>query len=128
MDIEGLVESSLNLGVVETGEESIEIISSIRSSVGTIKDNIFHTVATIAELTNGKVTAESDYPEWKYNPDSKVRLLFIELYEKLFGEKPLISAIHAVFVHINSGSLTVSVRKINLVGGGAVKSSVRDFF
>lgn len=95
LDIEGLVESSLNLGVVQTGEESIEIISSIRSSVGTIKDNIFHTVAAIAELTNGKVTAESDYPEWKYNPDSKVRLLFIELYEKLFGEKPLISAIHA---------------------------------
>ncbi len=63
--------------------------------MGTIKDNIFHTVAAIAELTNGKVTAESDYPEWKYNPDSKVRVLFIELYEKLFGEKPLISAIHA---------------------------------
>lgn len=95
MDIEGLVESSLNLGVVETEEESIEIISSIRSSVGTIKNNIFHTVAGIACLTNGKVTAESDYPEWKYNPDSKVRLLFTELYEKLFGEKPLISAIHA---------------------------------
>ncbi|WP_349947187.1 aminoacyl-histidine dipeptidase [Lacrimispora sp. BS-2] len=95
MDIEGLVESSLNLGVVETKGDNIEIISSIRSSVGSIKDNIFHIVAAIAGLTNGKVIAESDYPEWKYNSDSKVRLLFTELYEKLFGEKPLISAIHA---------------------------------
>jgi len=95
MDIEGLVESSLNLGVVQIKEDSVEIISSIRSSVGSIKDNIYNTVAAIAGLTNGKVTAESDYPEWKYNPDSKVRQLFIELYEKLFGEKPLISAIHA---------------------------------
>ena len=95
MDIEGLVESSLNLGVVQTEEDSVEVISSIRSSVGSIKDNIYNTVATIAGLTNGKVTAESDYPEWKYNPDSKVRQLFIDLYEKLSGEKPLISAIHA---------------------------------
>ena len=95
MDIEGLVESSLNLGVVQIKEDSVEIISSIRSSVGSIKDNIYNTVAAIAGLTNGKVTAESDYPEWKYNPDSKVRQLFIDLYEKLFGEKPLISAIHA---------------------------------
>ncbi|WP_024294113.1 aminoacyl-histidine dipeptidase [Lacrimispora indolis] len=95
MDIEGLVESSLNLGVVQIKEDSVEIISSIRSSVGSIKDNIYNTVAAIAGLTNGKVSAESDYPEWKYNPDSKVRQLFIDLYENLFGEKPLISAIHA---------------------------------
>ncbi len=95
MDIEGLVESSLNLGVVQIKEDSVEIISSIRSSVGSIKDNIFRTVAAIASLTNGTVTAESDYPEWKYNPDSKVRPLFMDIYEKLFGEKPLISAIHA---------------------------------
>lgn len=95
MDIEGLVESSLNLGVVQIKEDSVEIISSIRSSVGSIKDNIFNTVAAIAGLTNGKVTAEAGYPEWKYDPDSKVRQLFVDLYEDLFGEKPLISAIHA---------------------------------
>ena len=95
MDIEGLVESSLNLAIVQVKEDSVEIISSIRSSVGSLKKNIFNTVAAIAGLTNGKVTAESDYPEWKYDPDSKVRQLFVDLYEKLFGEKPHISAIHA---------------------------------
>lgn len=95
MDIEGLVESSLNLGVVETKKDCVQIVSSIRSSVGSLKDNIYHTVAAIADLTNGQVTAESDYPEWKYNPTSRVRTIFIDLYEKLYGEKPLVSAIHA---------------------------------
>lgn len=95
MDIEGLVESSLNLGVVETKKDCVQIVSSIRSSVGSLKDNIYHTVAAIASLTNGQVTAESDYPEWKYNPDSRVRTVFIDLYEKLYGKKPLVSAIHA---------------------------------
>lgn len=95
MDIEGLVESSLNLGVIRTNEGGVEIISSIRSSVGSIKANIFHTIVSIAKLTNGNVVEESSYPEWSYNPDSKIRVLFTELYEKMFGQKPLINAIHA---------------------------------
>ncbi|MGL6198037.1 MAG: aminoacyl-histidine dipeptidase [Lachnospiraceae bacterium] len=95
MDIKGLVESSLNLGVVQIKEDNVEIISSLRSSVGSMKENLYHTVAAIANLTNGKVTAEAAYPEWKYNPDSRLRQLFVELYEKLYGEKPQISAIHA---------------------------------
>lgn len=95
MDIEGLVESSLNLGVIETREKTVEIISSIRSSLGSIKANIFNTIVSIAHLTNGKVVEESSYPEWRYDPDSKVRALFADLYEKMFGEKPLMNAIHA---------------------------------
>ncbi|WP_330586554.1 peptidase dimerization domain-containing protein [Aminipila terrae] len=95
MDIEGLVESSLNLGVIETREETVEIISSIRSSLGSIKANIFNTIVSIAHLTNGKVVEESSYPEWRYDPDSNVRALFADLYEKMFGEKPLMNAIHA---------------------------------
>lgn len=95
MDIEGLVESSLNLGVIQTKEGGVEIISSIRSSVGSIKANIFHTIVSIASLTNGNVVEESSYPEWSYNPDSKIRVLLTELYEKMFEQKPLINAIHA---------------------------------
>ena len=95
MDIAGLVESSLNLGVVQIIEDHVEVISSIRSSVGSIKENIFDTVLAIARLTNGKITSEADYPEWKFNPESKVRQVFSDLYEELFNQKPLISAIHA---------------------------------
>lgn len=95
MDIEGLVESSLNLGVIQTKESGVEIISSIRSSVGSIKANIFHTIVSIANLADGNVAEESSYPEWSYNPDSKIRVLLTELYEKMFGQKPLINAIHA---------------------------------
>ncbi|QIB69335.1 aminoacyl-histidine dipeptidase [Aminipila butyrica] len=95
MDIEGLVESSLNLGVIQTKQDSVEIISAIRSSVGSIKANIFHTIVSLANLTNGQVIEESSYPEWRYNPESKIRTVFADTYEKMFGKKPVMDAIHA---------------------------------
>jgi len=95
MDIAGLVESSLNLGVVQAKDRSVEIISSIRSSVASIKENIFNTVKTIAEISKGTVAKESEYPEWQYNPSSRIRDIFIEQYKKLFGKEPKIDAIHA---------------------------------
>jgi dipeptidase D len=95
MDIEGLVESSLNLGVVQTNKDGVEIISSLRSSVGSIKANLFHTIVSLAHLTNGNVTEEASYPEWRYNPDSKIRRCFLNYYEEMFGQKPQINAIHA---------------------------------
>lgn len=95
MDIQGLVESSLNLGVVLTREDSIEVISSVRSAVGSIKENIFNIIVSIANLTGGKVVRESAYPEWRYNPNSKLRTVCVGLYKKLFGQDPVVTAIHA---------------------------------
>lgn len=121
MDIEGLVESSLNLGVIRTKENCVDIISSIRSSIGSIKANIFHIIVTIAKLTNGTVTQESSYPEWRYNPDSKIRLLFTDVYEKMYGQKPQINAIHAglecaVFDEMFDGKMDMISIGPNMVG------------
>ncbi len=95
MDIKGLVESSLNLGVVTTYKDSIEFISSIRSSVRSLKDELYNRLCVTAKINGGNVVSESDYPEWEYNPDSKIRTIFEDVYEKMYGKKPHISAIHA---------------------------------
>jgi dipeptidase D len=95
MDIKGLVESSLNLGIISTGKDSIEFLSSIRSSVRSLKKELHKRLAVTAKLNGGSVAAEADYPEWAYNPDSKIRVIFEEVYEKMYGKKPHITAIHA---------------------------------
>lgn len=95
MDIKGLVESSLNLGVVSTNENSIEFISSIRSSVRSLKDELTNRLIVTAKLNGGSVTTEADYPEWSYNPNSNIRTIFEEVYEKIYKKKPHITAIHA---------------------------------
>ena len=95
MDIKGLVESSLNLGVISTYKDSIEFISSIRSSVRSLRNELYNRLVVTAKLNGGSIVTESGYPEWEYNPDSKIRTIFIDVYEKLQGKKPHITAIHA---------------------------------
>lgn len=95
MEIPGLVESSTNLGVVNTSGNEVWLVNEIRSSVRSLKMNIFRQVETLACIMGGTVKVESDYPEWEYNPDSKLRTLFERVYRRKYGTDPKIVAIHA---------------------------------
>lgn len=95
MAIEGLVQSSTNVGVVTTTGEAVEFENAVRSSVASLKRSIMDQMIVLAEILNCVIEFESDYPEWQYNPNSKIRTVFEEVYEKTFGKKAEISAIHA---------------------------------
>jgi len=94
-DIGGLVESSTNLGVVKTSEDDISFESAVRSSVRSLKHNIVSLCEIVSDSTGAEFEASSDYPEWEYNPDSRLREVFERVYEKIYGKKPEITAIHA---------------------------------
>jgi len=95
MHINGLVESSTNLGVVVTENDSIKFESAIRSSVKTLKYAILEEAKTVAKVIGMELVADSDYPEWQYNPNSKLREIMIKVYKEMFGKEPEIYAIHA---------------------------------
>lgn len=95
MDIKDLVESSVNLGVIVTNDSAVEFQSSIRSSVKSLKYGILNQAKMVAKLLGAELTAFSDYPEWQYNPDSKLRALFERVYREKFGKEAEITAIHA---------------------------------
>ncbi len=94
MDIKGLVESSTNLGVVTTTETEVIFESGIRSSIGSLKQNILNKNEVIADVLNIKLLTDSEYPEWEFNPNSKVRDIAIKVYIELFGVEPEITAVH----------------------------------
>lgn len=94
-DIKGLVESSLNLGVIEFSEEKVTFVSAVRSSVKTLKNAITDRIDVVAKLVGAEVVNDSDYPEWQYEPNSPIRDLCIETYKNVTGEEPKIDAIHA---------------------------------
>lgn len=95
MDIEGLVESSTNLGIVKTNDSDVEFDSATRSSVGTLKDDMVSRIELIAKLTGARVETSGRYPEWQYEKNSKLRTLCAETYKELTGTEPEIVAIHA---------------------------------
>lgn len=95
MDIEGLVQSSTNVGVVRTFEDYIEISSAVRSSVESLKRDIVDKTKALVSLVGATVEEVSDYPEWQYDKDSKIREVFVKVYEDVHGKKPEIAALHA---------------------------------
>jgi len=94
-DIEGLVESSLNLGVLADNGGKIEFTHAVRSSVKSQKAEIAEIISALGNLTGAIVNNTGDYPEWQYEEDSKIRKTAMETYKGLFKKEPEISAIHA---------------------------------
>ena len=94
-EIEGLVQTSLNIGTVKTTETEFNIGFCIRSSIDTQKEMLTQRIKALTEILGGRITVNGDYPGWEYKKDSVLRDVMIEVYEKQYGKKPKIQAIHA---------------------------------
>ncbi len=114
-DIEGLVASSNNIGVLETNENEIVFSSAVRSSVKTLKEEISNRINTICELTGAKMKLVSDYPEWQYKVDSPIRDLMGEVYGDMHNEEMKVDAIHA---GLECGFLKEKVGDIDMISIG----------
>ena len=93
-DIEGLVQTSLNLGVVRL-EEELKLTFAVRSSVNQEKLDLAARLEEVAAFHGGSCTHRGDYPAWEYRKDSPLRDTMVSVYEKLYGSKPEVMAIHA---------------------------------
>ena len=95
LDIEGLVETSLNLGVVTTEKSGVVLQSAIRSSVDASKTQLTKEVEILARVVGADFEQGATYPAWKYNPNSKLQEMALEVHKKTTGKKAGIKAIHA---------------------------------
>lgn len=95
MDIPGLVQTSLNNGILALDGETITFTTSIRSSVKSQLDEIVQILQLCAQRTGGVFTKISEYPAWEYAPTSRARNIAVQTYKELTCKEPAISAIHA---------------------------------
>ena len=93
--IVGLVETSLNLGIMKLDKELLTLEFSVRSSIESSKNNLFQKLEMITEAFGGRSDITGAYPGWAYKQDSKLRSHMIEVYQKLYGKEPAVVAIHA---------------------------------
>lgn len=94
-DIPGLVQTSLNLGILTTEEETVTAAFCVRSSVETQKAMVTQRLTHLASLCGGTASVWGDYPGWAYRADSPLRELLGEVYRAQQGKEPRVEAIHA---------------------------------
>ncbi len=95
MDIPGLVQTSLNLGILKIDEEAATLVFSVRSSVESEKEELGKRLRHMTEFLGGTYEQKGDYPGWEYRQESPLRETMVSVYEKLYGKAPQILAIHA---------------------------------
>ena len=94
-DIEGLVETSLNMGIARLGDESFSLSFSVRSAKGAEKETLVARVRAIAEGVGATVGERGAYPAWEYKKDSYIRDLACDVFREVYGSDAEVLIIHA---------------------------------
>lgn len=94
-EIEGLVQTSLNLGILKTDFRGVHMTFSVRSSINAEKDALMEQLADLMARYGGGAEIEGEYPAWEYRKESKLRRIMTQVYTEQYGEAPKIEAIHA---------------------------------
>lgn len=94
-NIEGLVETSLNIGVLKTNGNMVDYCFSVRSSVDSEKEKLCKRLSSIAQKYPCNFISGSDYPAWEFKEDSEIRDKMAEIYYGMFGREMTVTAIHA---------------------------------
>ena len=114
-DIEGLVETSLNLGIMELKDDVFMTETSIRSSVKSRKEDVREKLINIIEILGGEAEVMGDYPAWEYKAESKLREEIAIAYQSVYGVEPKFDAIHA---GLECGILSEKIEGLDCVSFG----------
>ena len=93
-DIDGLVQTSLNLGIASLDEE-LRLTFAVRSSVNQEKKDLLEKLNERAAFYDGTYTQMGDYPAWEFKKDSHLRDTMVRVYQDMFGKEAQVVAIHA---------------------------------
>ncbi len=94
-EIDGLVETSLNLGIMKHSEGSFNCSFSVRSGVDSERKKLEEKLVHIANENSASVRFYSGYPAWEFKKDSVLRDKMAEIYKEMYGKDMIVTAIHA---------------------------------
>jgi dipeptidase D len=94
-DFDGLVETSTSLGEAITEGDTLTLHSLTRSSNDSALPEVIAGLDAAARLAGGKLEIKHNYGGWRPNLDSPALAAAKRAYERLFGEPPIVTAVHA---------------------------------
>ena len=94
-EVEGLVQTSLNLGILATYGEEVRATFCVRSNINSQKEMLLHRLELLCGALGGTFLVSGTYPAWEYRADSPLRCLMAEVFAEQYGHTPTVEVIHA---------------------------------
>ncbi len=94
VDFPGLVQTSLNMGVMAMEEDGLHFSISVRSCIASQKTMIAQRVRAILEMGGGVVSERGNYPGWQFARQSVLRENALAAYKAVTGKEGAIEATH----------------------------------
>ena len=94
-DIEGLVETSLNIGIIKLDRKGLELTVSVRSAKGEEKAKLIERLKTISLSHGATMGVRGEYPAWEYRKESHLRDVMCKVYREMYGKDATVVTIHA---------------------------------
>lgn len=114
-DMEGLVESSLNLGIFDATGDTAQFHYSLRSSKKSYKYYMRDRLTMLFEFLQAEVEYGNEYPAWEFKKESSFREIFVKVFEEQYGHPPIVTAIHA---GLECGLISEKIPDIDIVSIG----------
>jgi dipeptidase D len=114
--MDNLVETSTNLASVKfSGDNTIQIVTTQRSSIESSKHDVGAMVETCLKLAGAEVVHSDGYPGWRPSMSSEILKITLSSYKRLFGKDPNIRAIHA---GLECGLIYEKLKGIDMISFG----------
>lgn len=120
-EIDGMVQTSLNLGTAYIRDNMLTYKYLIRSNTASGKQLLLERVTAFVEYISGKVTTMSDYPAWEYKKDSRLRQIMVESFSRIYGHEPEVTSVHA---GLECGILSGKMPDVDMISFGPTLTDV----
>lgn len=120
-EINGMVQTSLNLGTAYLDADKLVYKYLIRSNTAAGKKLLLERVTTFVKHLSGKVVTMSDYPAWEYKSDSQLRKICVDSFTNVYGHEPEVTSIHA---GLECGILAGKMPGVDMISFGPTLESV----
>ena len=111
----GLVETSLNLGILKTDDSSVTFSFLVRSNVNSEKWELMKRLRALTEAFGGTIAFAGDYPAWEYRPESHLRDVMCECFLEQYGKQMIVETMHA---GVECGLFTDQIEGLDVVSIG----------
>ncbi len=113
--VPGLVETSLNVGIMKLNEDGLFTQHAVRSSVTSRKYYVIEQMTNLVKSLGGKLICKGEYPAWEYKQESAVRDRVIALYKEMYQKEPVMEGIHA---GLECGLLASKIESLDCISMG----------